>query len=154
VPRRHLPRIYCDVHIKPGAIEGFRKQRFTCVRIPESKYRDLDEHDFYPHLYAENALLATGDLNFVEDAIENNFRHAGIIVSSQNGTTKKRKRMLSYWRNLSQAILRLKVNTPGGDALSTFIMMGLLLITTQKKKTSIHGSRCNKLLIVGAGRNW
>jgi hypothetical protein len=31
-------------------------------------------------LYAENALLATGDLNFVEAAIENNFRHAGIIV--------------------------------------------------------------------------
>ena len=80
MPKRQLPRIYCDVHIKPGAIKGFRKQRFTCARIPESKYRDLDEHDFYPHLYAENALLATGDLNFVEAAIENNFRHAGIIV--------------------------------------------------------------------------
>jgi hypothetical protein len=41
--------------------------------------------------------------------------------------------------------LRLKANTPGEDALSTFIMMGLLLITIQKKNTSIHGSRCNKL---------
>ena len=80
MPKRPLPRIYCDVHIKPGAIEGFRKQQFKCVRIPESKYRDLDEHDFYPYLYAENALLATGDLNFVESALKNNYRHAGIIV--------------------------------------------------------------------------
>src|SRR5215208_4740294 len=76
MPKRQLPRIYCDVHIKPGAIKGFRKQRFTCVRIPESKYRDLDEHDFYPHLYAENALLATGDLNFVAAYIETEGKHA------------------------------------------------------------------------------
>jgi hypothetical protein len=80
MPKLRLPKIYCDVHIKPGAIEGFTKQRFKCVRIPESKYRELDEHDFYPHLYAENALLTTGDLKFIESALENNFRHAGIIV--------------------------------------------------------------------------
>jgi len=78
--KKGLPQIYCDVHIKPGAIEGFRKQKFKCVRIQESKYRDLDEHDFFPGLYAENALLATGDLKYIESAIENNYRHAGIIV--------------------------------------------------------------------------
>ncbi len=79
MPKQPLPKIYCDVHIKPGAIEGCRKQQFKCVRIPESKYRDLDEHDFFRHLYAENALLATGDLKFTQNAYENNFRHAGIL---------------------------------------------------------------------------
>ena len=79
MPKPPLPKIYCDVHIKPGAIEGFTKQMFKCIRIPESKYRGTDEHDFFRGLYAENALLATGDLTFTKHVLDNNVKHAGII---------------------------------------------------------------------------
>jgi hypothetical protein len=79
-----LPRIYCDVHIKPGAIEAFTEVGFKCIRIPESKYRGTDEHDFFPGLYAENALLATGDERFTQHARENNSRHAGILEIRQD----------------------------------------------------------------------
>ena len=79
MPKPPLPKIYCDVHIKPGAIEGFTKQRFKCIHIPKSKYRELDERDFIGYLYAENALLATGDLTFTKHVLDNNVKHAGII---------------------------------------------------------------------------
>src|SRR3712207_905382 len=74
-----LPRIYCDVHIKPGAIEAFAEQGFKCIRIPNSKYRERDEKDFIEEIYAEGDLFATGDLEFTEYVRENDIKHAGII---------------------------------------------------------------------------
>jgi hypothetical protein len=74
-----LPQIYCDVHIKPGAIEAFTELAFKCIRIPESEYRGIDEKGFIRYLYAKGALFATGDLEFTEYVRENNVKHAGII---------------------------------------------------------------------------
>lgn len=74
-----LPQIYCDVHIKPGAIEAFTELGFTCIRIPNSKYRRRDEKDFIEEIYAEGKLFATGDLEFTEYVRENSVKHAGII---------------------------------------------------------------------------
>jgi hypothetical protein len=79
VAKKSLPQIYADEHIKPGAVEGFTEVGFKCIRISESKYRELDEHEFFRYLYAENALLATGDLEYVQHAREQNFKHAGIL---------------------------------------------------------------------------
>ena len=79
MPKTPLPQIYCDVHIKPGAIEAFTEQGFKCIRIPSSKYRGQDEKDFIRDLYAEGALFATGDLEFTEYVRENNVKHAGIL---------------------------------------------------------------------------
>jgi hypothetical protein len=79
-----LPKIYCDVHVKPGAIEAFTEQGFKCIRIPNSKYRRRDEKDFIGDIYAEGALFATGDLEFTEYVRENNVKHAGIIEILQD----------------------------------------------------------------------
>jgi len=60
MPKPPLPKIYCDVHIKPGAIEAFTEVGFKCIRIPQSKYRGIDEHDFIGDLYAEIPCLQQG----------------------------------------------------------------------------------------------
>jgi hypothetical protein len=79
MPKPPLPKIYCDVHIKPGAIEGFTKQGLKCIRIPNSEYREQDEKEFIRDLYAKNALFATGDLAFTQYVLDNNVKHAGVI---------------------------------------------------------------------------
>ena len=60
MPRRRLPKIYCDVHIKPGALEAITEVGFKYIRIPESKYRNRDEHDFIEDLYAKMRCLQQG----------------------------------------------------------------------------------------------
>jgi len=84
MPERPLPKIYCDVHIKPGALEAFTEVGFKYIRIPESKYRNRDEHDFIGDLYAENALFATGDLAFTQRVRRENIKHAGILEMHQD----------------------------------------------------------------------
>jgi len=84
MPKPPLPKIYCDVHIKPGAIEAFTEVGFKCIRIPQSKYRGIDEHDFIGDLYAENPLFATGDLAFTKRVREQNVKHAGILEIQQD----------------------------------------------------------------------
>ena len=67
MPKPSLPQIYCDVHIKPGAIEAFTKRGLKCIRISDtSKYKDRDEKDFIGEIYAEGKLFSTGDLAFTE----------------------------------------------------------------------------------------
>ena len=84
MPKRPLPKIYCDVHIKPGALEAFTEVGFKYIRIPESKYRNRDEHDFIGDLYAENVLFATGDLAFTQRVRRENIKHAGILEMHQD----------------------------------------------------------------------
>jgi hypothetical protein len=79
MPKSPLPLIYCDVHIKQGALEAFTELGFKYIRIPQSKYRGIDEKDFIGNLYAENALFATGDVEFTKWVREQNIKHAGIL---------------------------------------------------------------------------
>jgi len=144
MPRRRLPKIYCDVHIKPGALEAFTEVGFKYIRIPESKYRNRDEHDFIEDLYAENALFATGDLAFTQRVRRENIKHAGILEMHQDLDNEEANRTADGLANIANELIRQFGNSACGDTSSISAMMGFVCLTTKVTiYSSFHGSLWN-----------
>ena len=85
MPKKTLPQLYVDEHIKPAVIETFEECGFKCIRISKTKkYAGRKEQDYIQEIYAEGALFVTSDLEFVEYVITKRERHAGILQIPPN----------------------------------------------------------------------
>lgn len=73
--------IYADEHVHDGTLNGFRFMGFRVVKISKTKkFAGRDEHDYIHEISAENAIFLTADRAFVNDALENNVKHSGILL--------------------------------------------------------------------------
>jgi hypothetical protein len=81
VPKKQLPEVYIDEHIKPGIVDTFKELGFKCLLIAKTKkYAGRDERDYIGEIYSEGRLFVTGDVEFVTYVDENKVKHAGIIL--------------------------------------------------------------------------
>jgi predicted nuclease of predicted toxin-antitoxin system len=85
MPKKTLPELYVDEHIKPAVIETFEECGFKCIRISKTKkYAGRKEQDYIQEIYAEGRLFVTSDLEFVEYVITNRIKHVGILEIPPN----------------------------------------------------------------------
>jgi uncharacterized protein YbcV (DUF1398 family) len=81
MPRRNLPQIYIDEHIKEGVVDTFTDKGFKCIFIAKTrKYAGRDEKDYIEEIYREGRLFATSDFEFADFVVVNKKKHAGIIL--------------------------------------------------------------------------
>ena len=77
--KRQGPHICVDEHILRPIADVFRK-RFSVIEAARSnEFSGRDERDYLPTLNQRNTIFVTSDSEFVEDVIDNNLEHAGIV---------------------------------------------------------------------------
>src|SRR5215217_4358780 len=82
VPKKTLPEIYVDEHIKPPVIEAFEECGFKCIQISKTKkYAGRNEDDYIEEIYSEGRLFATSDVQFRKRVLakKNKVKRAGIV---------------------------------------------------------------------------
>ena len=88
--QRSLPSIYLDQHIDRTVADAFRPI-FRTIEVSQSAhFRGRDEHDFLPELSRENAIFVTSDEEFIDDVLNDEIPHTGIVfIPSQMDLDEK-----------------------------------------------------------------
>lgn len=87
---KKLPSICVDEHMHPRVAAAFRETFRTVEVAKTERFKGRDERDFLGELYSENAIFATSDGEFVNEAIENDRLHAGIIFIPKEMTADEK----------------------------------------------------------------
>jgi predicted nuclease of predicted toxin-antitoxin system len=124
--RTRLPSIYVDEHLESRIAAAF-KPTFRLIEAARSnRIRGRDERDFISELYRENAILVTSDAEFVNESVDDNVRHAGIIYVPTNITLDEKINFAEIVRDYIVAACRSLpfafrgvVLYPGYDGLHT-----------------------------------
>jgi hypothetical protein len=81
MPKKRPFVAYFDEHIHPSVINAFKDQGYKCILISKTRqYAGVDERKYIQHIRAEGAFFVTGDIEFIEDVIQQKIKHAGIIL--------------------------------------------------------------------------
>ena len=78
-------------------------------------------------------------MKFVESALENNFRHAGIIIILPEYDNEEAEAYAELLAKFVAVYIEDEGKLAWRRRIIYVLMMGLLLITTQAKNTPIHG---------------
>lgn len=76
---KQLPSICLDEHVHPNVADSFRTSYRTIEVAQTNKFKARDERDFITELFQENTIFVTSDREFVDEAVDKNLKHAGII---------------------------------------------------------------------------
>lgn len=76
---RNGPGICVDEHIVTAIADVFRRN-FSVIEAGKSnEFRGRDERDYLQILYERNLVFVTSDVEFVNEVIDGDLKHAGIV---------------------------------------------------------------------------
>ena len=78
------PGICVDEHIVTAIAEIFRLSFSVIEAGKSSEFRGRDERDYLQTLYERNLIFVTSDAEFVNEVIDSDLRHAGIVYIPPN----------------------------------------------------------------------
>jgi hypothetical protein len=115
--KRRLPVICIDENLGPAVAAAFRPE-FRVVEIAKtSRFKGREEREYLAELYRENAVFVTSDGDFVNDAVERDLRHAGIVYVPSKMTHDEKV----YFAEVVGGFIR------GGSVSSPHVFRGCVL---------------------------
>jgi hypothetical protein len=125
-----------DEHIHPNVTAAFRLTLKTVEAARLWRLRGRDERDYLRELYSKNIVFATSDREFVNEIIQSNTRHAGLVYVPNKSSDYS----LEVWAEVAGIFIR------GGTHRSPYAFRNCILYPDNGGLNLIQGAEDHELV--------